>query len=288
MKEYKVDMHIHTCYSDGDTTPNEIIKKAKREGIRIIAITDHDTILGNKNITLSKDEIQGITVVPGIELSAKIDKGRLHILGYGIDINNKMLNEKMIELRNNSLYSIIGLLAQLKKDYKIIFLTKDIQKLLNKEKNIGRPDLAKLCVRYGYAKTVAEAFDKYLEEAYKKTKLTNKGLQYKECIKLIKESGGIAVLAHPHTLKMTNKELEHFIKKLIKYGLEGIEVFHSNHTPEQTHEYLALALKYNLLISSGSDYHGKSVKPDINMATGKNNNLKVTHFNLIEKIKTTY
>lgn len=288
MNDYKVDMHIHTCYSDGDTTPDEIIKKAKEEGVKIIAITDHDTILGNKNITLSKEEMQDITVVPGIELSSKINKGRLHILGYGIDINNKVLNDKMIELRNNSLYSIIGLLAQLKKDYKIIFSTEDIQKLLNKEKNIGRPDLAKLCVRYGHAKSVAEAFDKYLEAAYKKTRLTNKGLPYKECIKLIKEAGGVAVLAHPHTLKMTKEELEHFIKKLIKCGLEGIEVFHSNHTSEQTQEYLDLALKYNLLISSGSDYHGKSVKPDINIATGKNNNLKITQFNLIDKIERTY
>lgn len=275
-----IDLHIHSTYSDGEYTPNELIEKAIEKGIGTISITDHDTLMGNQNI-LDEGIIQ---IIPGIELSAKTESGRMHILGYGIDIYNEDLNKKMINLQNNSVYSVLSLIHQLKKDYGITFTTNDIQNLFNANHNIGRPDLARLCVLKGYASTSQEAFDKYLIEAYKKTSPNNKGLEYEECIDLILRAGGIPVLAHPKTLNKDYKELLVLIKEMIKKGLEGIEVYHSSHSEEQVGEYLELADRFNLLISGGSDFHGEFVKPDIELGTGKHYNLKIKSLSLLDKI----
>lgn len=280
-----IDMHTHSNYSDGDYTPDQLILKGKKSGLKIMAITDHDTLLGNQNITLSRKEKEGIIIIPGIELSAYSNSGRMHILGYDIDIYNETLNNKTIELKNKSLYSVIGLITQLKKDYNIVFKTEDIQRIINTVGNIGRPDLARLCIKYGYSSTINEAFDKYLQPAYQKTKGTNKGISYQECIDLINTAGGIAVLAHPYTLNLSDEKLEAQIKSMIECGLRGIEAYHSNHTPEETKKYLLLAEKYNLLVSGGSDYHGPHTKPDIHLGTGKNNNLKIKKLTLLEHLQ---
>lgn len=280
-----IDLHTHSCYSDGEDTPNEIIRKAKQKGIKALAITDHDTLLGNHNITLKKEEREGIKIVSGIELTAKTSHGRMHILGYDINIDDNKLNDAMKKLRNNSVYSVISLISQLKKDYNITFSTEELQKLFITEKNIGRPDIAKLCIKNDYATSVQEAFDLYLEEAYQKTRTTNKGISYAECISLIKNAGGIPILAHPKTLEKSNDQLQKLVEEMILVGLEGIEVYHSSHTKTETKVYEALAQKYELLISGGSDYHGHSVKPDIELGTGKNDNLKIKELSLLNNIK---
>lgn len=279
-----IDLHTHSCYSDGEYTPNELILKAKSEGIKMISITDHDTVLGNQNITLKKEEKSGIRIIPGIELSAKVDKGQMHILGYNIDIYNNELNQKIKELKNNSFYSVLAMIVQLKKDYGITFTTEEILEILNSKGNIGRPDIAKLFVKYSYTSSVKEAFDKYLIPANKKISSIKKGITYNECINLIKNAGGIAVLAHPKTLKCTSKELEKIIIELKKSGIEGIEVYHSIHKPEEIEQYLDLANKYNLLVSGGSDYHGPLIKPNIELATGVNNNIKIKKLTITTRI----
>ncbi len=279
-----IDLHTHSCYSDGEYTPNELILKAKSEGIKMISITDHDTVLGNQNITLKKEEKSGIRIIPGIELSAKVDKGQMHILGYNIDIYNNELNQKIKELKNNSFYSVLAMIVQLKKDYGITFTTEEILEILNSKGNIGRPDIAKLFVKYSYTSSVKEAFDKYLIPANKKISSIKKGITYNECINLIKNAGGIAVLAHPKTLKCTSKELEKIIIELKKSGIEGIEAYHSIHKPEEIEQYLDLANKYNLLVSGGSDYHGPLIKPNIELATGVNNNIKTKKLTITTRI----
>lgn len=280
-----VDLHMHTIYSDGDLTPNELIKEAYKNNIGTISITDHDTILGLKKIVWGGtcDETDYVKIIPGIELSAKTNKGRMHILGYDFDVNDKALNDKMNELKNNSIYSVMAIINQLRIDYGIVFDSVDINGLFSNVGNIGRPHIAKLLIKYGYAKDVKEAFDKYLIDAYKKTKILNKGIPYKKCIDLIKNAGGISVLAHPNQLLLNDEELEEKIKEMVSYGLDGIEVYHSGHSKEETNKYLMLANKYNLLISGGSDYHGKSVKPNVDI--GKTSNGKIKRLSLLSKIK---
>ena len=281
-----IDMHTHTNYSDGDLSPQELIRLAIDKRIGTLAITDHDTIEGIKKVNRNEDIIvdSGIEIINGIELSAKTDKGRMHILGYGIDLNNKALNKKMIDLKDNSINSVLSIMEQIKRDYGIRFSYEDIKELVNANHNLGRPDLAKLCIKYGYAATVQDAFDKYLIDAYNKTRQTGKGLQYQECLELIANSGGIPVLAHPKSLELSEKDFIIILKDMISCGLKGIEVYHSSHTKEEMKYYLEIANKYDLLISGGSDYHGKTVKPDIELGTGKNNNIKIKKLSILNNL----
>lgn len=285
-QEQLIDLHTHTNYSDGDLTPNELLKRAIDNNITTIAITDHDTLLGLKNIMYVKDhkETELIKIIPGIELSAKSDKGRMHILGYGIDINNENLNNKIEILKNNSVYSVLALVNQLKLDYNIIFSTEDIKNLFATTGNIGRVQLAWLCIKYGYATTVYEAFDKYLIDAYRKTKQSNKGIEYEECLNLIKDAKGLSVLAHPKTLRMNYEQLKELLIKMKSYGLDGIEAYHSSHSSEEIKQYLTLANELDLLISGGSDYHGPITKPDIELGTSINNNIKVKKLTILNKL----
>ena len=281
-----IDMHTHTNYSDGDLSPQELIRLAIDKGIGTLAITDHDTIEGIKKINRNENIIvdSGIEIINGIELSAKTDKGRMHILGYGIDLNNKSLNKKMTVLRDNSINSVLSIMEQIKRDYGIRFGFDDIKELVNTNHNLGRPDLAKLCVKYGYATTVQDAYDKYLIAAHNKTRQNGKGLQYQECLELIKDSGGIPVLAHPKSLELSEKEFLILLNEMISCGLKGIEVYHSSHSKKEMDYYLEIANKYDLLISGGSDFHGKSVKPDIELGTGKDNNIKIKKLSLLDKL----
>ncbi len=281
-----IDMHTHTNYSDGDLSPQELIKLAIDKRIGTLAITDHDTIEGIKKVNRNEDIIvhSGIEIINGIELSVKADKGRMHILGYGIDLNNKALNKKMIDLKDNSINSVLSIMEQIKRDYGIRFSYEDIKELVNANHNLGRPDLAKLCVKYGYATSSQDAFDKYLIDAHNKTRQTSKGLQYQECLELIKNSSGIPVLAHPKSLELSEKEFLILLKEMISCGLKGIEVYHSSHSKEEMDYYLEIANRYGLLISGGSDFHGKSVKPDIELGTGKDNNIKIKKLSLLDKL----
>jgi 3',5'-nucleoside bisphosphate phosphatase len=277
-----IDLHIHSYYSDGAESPNDIIKLAKDNKIAIVSITDHDTLLGNYNINFDDKDI---TIITGIELSSKVKTGRMHILGYDIDIHNNALTNKMNELKINSLNSVLAIISQINKDYGIVFPNEEINNLINAIGNIGRPNVAKLCVKYGYASYSQEAFNKYLIPAYEKTKKITKGITPEECIHLIKQAKGIPVLAHPNSLEKNKKELLLLVNELISYGLEGIEVFHSNHSKEESELFMMIATNYGLLYSGGTDYHGSFVKPDIHIGTGRNNNVNIKELSLIKRIR---
>lgn len=281
-----IDMHTHTTFSDGDLSPTELIRLAIDKKIGTLAITDHNTLDGIKNVDRNSSMItdSGIKIINGIELSAKVSTGRMHILGYDIDLNNEELNKKMSELKDNSLNSVLSVIEQIKRDYGIVFKYEDIKNLVNAEHNLGRPDIAKLLIKYGYASSVKNAFDKYLIDAYNKVRGKNKGLLYQECLDLIKKSGGVPVLAHPKSLELSKKDFIIMLEKMIDGGLCGIEVFHSSHTKEEMEYYLEVANKYNLLISGGSDYHGITVKPNIEIGRGENDNIKIKKLSLLDEI----
>ena len=281
-----IDLHTHTNYSDGDLSPYELIKLAIEKRVGILGITDHNTLDGIKQIDKTNSLIvdSGIQIIDGVELSAKVSKGRMHILGYDIDINNVNINKEMEKIKDNSINSVLSIMEQIKRDYGIVFGYSDIKELVNSNHNLGRPDLAKLCVKYGYASSIQDAFNKYLIEAYNKTRSTSKGLSYQECIELILQSKGIPILAHPKSLELPEKEFLILLKEMINSGLKGIEVYHSSHTEEEIKYYLEIANKYDLLISGGSDYHGKTIKSDIELGTGKNNGIRIKKLSLLDKL----
>lgn len=284
-RESLIDLHIHSNYSDGDRTPRQILSLAKNIQAKTISITDHDTIYGIKSLTnKTVDIIDGITVISGVELSAKVNHGRMHILGYGIDLNSEVLINALDYLHERSISVVLTILEQIKKDYGIVFTNSEIQELINTPRNINRVDVAKKCIEKGYASSVQDAFDKYLVDAFFKTKSKNdKGLPYPECISLIKDAGGIPVLAHPKTLELEKDVFYRKLEELIDLGLEGIEVYHSSYTNDEFQFYKEVADKYHLLCSGGTDFHGESVKPDIKLATGKNNNVKIKRLSILDR-----
>lgn len=281
-----IDLHSHSTHSDGTLTPSELLILAKEKGIEYFAITDHDDIEGSKKLIESKHD--GITVYSGVELNAKVDKGQMHILGYNIDLYNEELNNRLKELKENSKHNIMLYVKQLKEDFNIELPQKDIDEILNREGNIGRPLLALLLIKYGYVSTVAEAFEKYLRDD--KVRNHKMWITKEECINLILNAGGIPVLAHPFTLKLTDEELHEEIKTLVDLGLKGIEIVHSNSNEEQREYYKQLAKEFNLITTGGTDYHGKEVKPNIELGTGIKGNVKLFKetISIIDRIETRY
>lgn len=247
------DLHIHTYYSDGLFSPEEIVNIAINKGIDGIAITDHDTIEGVKSI-LNKGQNNKLHIIPGIEMGTIFQNSEVHILGYFIDYNSKRLINAINWLKTNRIKRGMEIIKKLN--------SLDIHLSYNKIKEfvkgdyIGRPHIAKALVKEGYVKSIEEAFDKYLNRG-KAAYIQRKTLTLKETINLIHEIGGIAVLAHPGILK--EKEA---IYSCINYGIDGIEVIHSKHTNEDIKTLLRIAKQNDLIITGGSDCHGKIINGD--------------------------
>ena len=212
----------------------------------------------------------------------------MHILGYNIDLSNKDLNDKLKELKENSKYNIMLYVKQLKDDYNIELPQEDIDKILNREGNIGRPLLALLLIKYGYVETVSEAFDKYLGD--EKVRQHKMWITKEECIELIINAGGVPVLAHPFTLKLTNEELKEELKYLVSIGLKGIEIIHSKGKEDEREYYKELAKEFNLITTGGTDYHGPEVKPSIELGTGITGNVSIDEndVTLVDLIPSRY
>ncbi|WPX08063.1 PHP domain-containing protein [Anaerocellum danielii] len=260
-----IDLHTHTTFSDGTLTPQEVVRLAKERGLFAIAITDHDTTDGVK-AAIEEGSRLGIKVVSGVEISADFEI-EMHILGLFIDIDSKFLQQKLKMLnkfRKERNPKIIEKLRQM--GYSISM--EEVEKLSSGEM-IGRPHIAQVLVKKGYFLSTKEVFEKLLgfgKPAYvKKDKL-----KPQEAIEAIKKAGGLAILAHPHKYLYLEEGSENVFLELKEYGLDGLEVFHSDHSQKETSMLLEIAKKLDLAISGGSDFHGEN-KPEIFIGVGKGN-----------------
>lgn len=264
-----IDLHAHTRVSDGELSSEDLIDLAISKDIKVIAITDHDTVDGlDSAIEYAKGK--DIMFVPGIELEADIKKGQMHILGLFIQHNNANFVEKLAYIsktRNNRNNIFIEELNKMGFEISL----EDLKKVSD-GKTIGKPHFARVFLNKGYIKAKDEMFDEYFNKPpFNKLKKSPFGPQ--EIIKMIKEANGIAILAHPQTLKLNDEDLKEKIMELKEYGLDGIECYHSKQTEEEMVKYRKLAKELNLLITKGSDFHGPTVKPGTELGTGKNDNI---------------
>lgn len=263
-----IDLHVHTTASDGEFSPSQIVDKALQLGLSHIAITDHDTINGLAE-AINYTNGKNIVVIPGVELNAKVSKGQMHILGYFIDYSDKTFIQKMQQFevernfRNVKFIEIFNKLG-------IEISLEDVKKYAIGSV-IGKPHFARVLLEKEYIQDLEEAYDNFFNQ---EPLDSIKRISYspKEIINLIKNAGGIAVLAHPHSLKLDNFELEKVIQELKRYGLDGVECYHSNHTLEQMNDFKAIAEKHNLLITLGSDHH-RDIPNSSKLGEGKNQNL---------------
>ena len=253
-----IDLHVHTTSSDGQYTPAEIIQKAADKNIKVIAITDHDTISGLKEAE-KEGKKHGIIVVPGIEINISFPSGEFHLLGLGIKEPSTSLNnivEKVIENRNERNRIIIE-----KINADGIPLTEEELKSDFPDTVIGRPHFAAQLEKYGGVKTRQQAFDQYLGRG-KKWYTPRICTNLDEAIIAIQESKGVPVIAHPMSLYLSWGRLPDFLKDCFDKGVVGIEAFHPGARVTECLRLEELGRKIGFIITAGSDFHGEKIRAD--------------------------
>lgn len=244
------DLHIHSCYSDGVNTPEQLIILAKENGIKYISITDHDSIAAQY---ITKKEDKDINIIPGIELSTEYKDIELHLLGYFVDIDNSHLKELVDILSKHRIKRIEKILYKLGKlDINLTF--SDLA--VDMDTTVGRSHVANAMVRKGYFDTCRSAFKSLLMKG-KPAYVNGFRLHYRDTLDIIKESGGVSVLAHPGQI-YRKIEIEKITRELKCFGLGGIEVYHPSHCKEDVNNFFNLSKKYKLTITGGSDFHGRT------------------------------
>lgn len=279
-----IDLHLHTYYSDGTLSPEELVILAEKSGANAIAITDHDG-MGGLNEGMEAGKRRGVRVIPGIELSAVDDKGAyMHILGYCFDLNNEELNREVEWIRRKRVERNEKMLAAL---HQIgCRLSREDLQLREGQDYIGKPTFALALVRKGYVSTTGEAFreGRFMRSEAVRS-IHREKIQAKRAIELISGAGGIAVLAHPMKVSrlipetgagsgslrrdgrgstggalckddLYFEELDRLLKKLKSWGLKGMECYYGEHQPRESKRLVQLAKEHRLLITGGSDFHG--------------------------------
>ncbi len=256
-----IDLHVHTNMSDGSLSPAEVVRRSAAKGLQAIAITDHDTIAGIGEAQ-AEGLRTGVEVISGVEMSVEWNPGIVHILGFFIRPDDTDLLKSLAYLGKGRHDRIPKILSKLSN----CGLHISVEEVARESGGgvPGRPHVANVMVRNGVVGSVQEAFDLYLGKgapAYvKKTKILPG-----EATDVIRKAGGLAVLAHPYLIDAQDSGgLRQIIKRLVRHGLEGIEVYYPKHTPEQTRIFLDLALEFDLAVSGGTDFHGAG-KPEVEL-----------------------
>ena len=241
------DLHLHTSFSDGTYSPEELASEARKFGLVAVALTDHDTVEGCARMRAACDSCR-IEFIPATELTAEINGVELHMLGYFLDISNPKLLEEMSrfqEGRTERIKEIVSRLRQLN-----VPLREEDVFGLAQCKSPGRPHVARALIQRNVCANLDEAFERFLKKN-RPGWVPKQKIPASEALGLIHEAGGLAVLAHPGLARS-----EEAIPALIEAGLDGIECFHTRHSPAASEYYVSVAEEHNLLITGGSDCHG--------------------------------
>ena len=243
------DLHLHTHFSDGTFSPEELTGHARRLGFAALALTDHDSVEGCAPMAAACSAV-GIEVITGTELTAEHNDIEVHLLGYFLDTQNqKLLAEiaKFQSVRQNRIREMVAKLNQLN----VPLQAESVFALANC-KSPGRPHVARALVKAGLCKSSDEAFERFLKKN-RPAWVPKAKMSALDGVELIHQAGGLAVMAHPG-LNRTDE----IIPALVDAGLDGIECFHTKHSTKTAERYLEIADKFHLLVTGGSDCHGFS------------------------------
>ncbi len=251
----KVDLHIHTTYSDGAFSPELIVDTAIDSDLNVIALTDHDNILSYDIATnYAKENDKKLEIIQGVEINTIYKGFEVHILGYFMDVENSDFQSMLKFQQNARVHQAKEMVTLLKKKAGIRIKFDDIKKLVAEGGSIGRPHIARAITSAGGTGSVMEAYSKYINDdspVYVKRKTVSPH----DACEVIYDAGGIPVFAHPIDVEIS----ESLTKELINYGLRGIEAYHRKHSPAVVEYYSSLAEEYGLIITGGSDFHAPSV-----------------------------
>jgi len=261
MTEFRADLHCHSTCSDGSLSPKEIIHLAKEIGLSAISITDHDTVEAYVSaIPLSKE--LGLTLLPGIELSAAMNGISVHILGYGFQPDDPIIRsfcERHVKRRQERNLAILNLLQKhgmsiSEEDLKTLPSTENVRS------TIGRPHIALAMVKKGYVETIQDAFKKFIGED-KPCYTSGYSFTVEETIDIIHQAKGLAVIAHPHLINHPS-----ILQALLTMNFDGIECYYGNFSSRDYERWLKIAKKHNWLVTGGSDFHG-AIKPGLSLGS---------------------
>ena len=243
------DLHLHSTCSDGLLTPEEIVARALSLGLPAIAIADHDTV-GGIDPAIAAAEGTGLLVVPALELSADAGQRTVHILGYHIDHHDSQLQSRLARLREGRRERAVRILHALADDGILIDLGETIT--AEEDAAIGRAHIARALVQDGHARDMSDAFARFVGEGapYFAAKML---VTPQQAIGWITDAGGVPVLAHPGL-----SGVDDLLPGLVADGLAGIEACHASHDAVAVSHYRALAARFDLIVTGGSDYHGSS------------------------------
>lgn len=243
------DLHMHTSFSDGTFSPEELARRGSEHGLSAMALTDHDTVEGCERMSLACSAL-GIEFIAATELTAEHRDCELHLLGYFLNTHHQPLLQSLQHfqaVRQNRIREMVARLNELK-----VPLNPEVVFKLANCQAPGRPHVARALVQEGLCQTVDEAFERYLKK-HRAAWVPKAKMSALQAITLVHEAGGLAVLAHPG-LNRTDE----MIPELVEAGLDGIECYHTKHPPSTTEHYLRVAKRYGLLVTGGSDCHGMS------------------------------
>jgi hypothetical protein len=256
----QVDLHLHTTASDGRFSPAEIVRKAAALGLTVIAITDHDSVAGIAEALDAAREFPQLKVIPGVEINTDVPDGEAHVLGYFIDYSDSRLNQTLDRLRNSRIGRAQRMIAKLR-NLGINIEWQRVQELAGTG-SIGRPHIAQAMLEKGYITSFKEAFTNYISRggpAYvEREKITPSG-----AVESVIKARGLPVLGHPFTIKNP----EAMIAELTAVGLVGVEACYNNYSNSEIKQLKKLAVKYKLIITGGTDYHGLDDTTEIMMGS---------------------
>ena len=273
----EIDLHIHTNGSDGTCRPEEVVRLAREAGLRAIAVTDHDSLLGCEAAQAAGREF-GVEVVPGIEISTKFRRS-VHILGYYIDPRSPALAPVLSwevqdrEERNRKMAALMAADG----------LPVSYEQLRERfGPAMGRPHFARVLVELGLAADIDDAFVRFVDKD-RKYYVGRHIFPIERSVEIIREAGGVPVLAHPFQYKLDDAGLRELIEYCIGHGLQGIECRYSGYDAGMVDYLLRLAEEYRLTPTGGSDFHGSN-KPQISLGSGLGGELEVP-YEYLERLK---
>ncbi len=251
----KIDLHIHTTYSDGVLTPEQIADTAIECNLDVIALTDHDNVLSHK---IASDYVKSkglkLEIIPGVEINTIYKGYEVHILGYFMDENNPQFIELINAQQKARIEQTHQIIERLVKKVGLKIKYEDVQKLVAPKGSIGRPHIARAITSCGGSANIMEAYAKYINSS-SEVYVERKTVSPHDAVEIINEAGGIPVFAHPIDVEIADTLTE----ELVNYGLRGIEAYHRKHSPAAVEHFSTLAEKYGLVVTGGSDFHAPSL-----------------------------